>query len=177
MRRVAVAIVAVMCAGAAVTLTTGRDLAAQAAGGQAPAVGRGGPGGPGGLGRFGGPGGRGGPGGGPLAPIVLGRLNLTDTQKDQVRAIVDAQRDETRALADRARAARQALDEAASAETFNEGLVRDRAAELAAVDADIAVARANIHAQILQILTADQKTKLQELQARMKERRARVRNR
>jgi Spy/CpxP family protein refolding chaperone len=163
MTHAALAIVGIFTA---VCLTTGGYLAAQGGDGQPPATAR--RGGPGGPGRFGGPGGP-----GPLMPMLVNRLNLTDSQKEQVKNILNAHREETRALADRARAAHQAVEEAVAAETFNEGTVRARAADAAAVDADMAVARANVYAQVLQILTADQKTQLRQLQEKMKVRRGR----
>ena len=63
-----------------------------------------------------------------------------------------------------------ALDEAIGADTINEALIRQKSAEAAAVDADAAVARAHAHAEVLQILTADQKAQLKTMQANMKQR-------
>jgi Spy/CpxP family protein refolding chaperone len=125
----------------------------------------------------GGPG-RGGPGG-PMGMLpMLGReINLTDSQKDQIKAIADAHKDEWKAIFDRERTAREALNAAITADTVNDTLVRQKSAEVAAVEADAAVARAHARAEVLQILTADQKAQLKELQARMKngERRGRGR--
>jgi len=117
--------------------------------------------GPGGPGRFGGP-------GGPMGMLpMLGRqLGLTDTQRDQIKTIAAAHKDEWKALADRARAARVALDEAITAGTVDEAAIRQKSAEAAAVDADIAVARAHAHAEVAQILTADQKAQLKNMRAR-----------
>lgn len=117
----------------------------------------------------GGPG-RGGPGGrfgGPMGLLPFGReLNLTDAQRDQVKAIADSHRDEWKALGDRGRAAHEALQAAISADAVNESVIREKAAEVAAVEADLAVARAKAHAEVVQLLTSEQKTKLKELQAR-----------
>ena len=101
---------------------------------------------------------------------MLGRLNLTDAQKDQVKAIADTHKDDWKALADRGREAHLALDEAITADTANAALVRQKAAEASAVDADVAVARAHAYAEVLQILTADQKAQLKTMQAEMKKR-------
>jgi periplasmic protein CpxP/Spy len=122
--------------------------------------------------------GRRGPGGpmgadGPMMGMLprLGRqLQLTDSQRDQLRAIADSHRDEWKALGDRARTARQALRAAVTSETIDETLIRAKSADVAAVEADIAVARAHAHAEVLQILTADQKAKLKELQTQMQNR-------
>jgi periplasmic protein CpxP/Spy len=112
---------------------------------------------------FGGPGrGRGGPGG-PLAGLPLRELNLTDAQREQVRQIVDSRQQETRAIGERAMAAHEALRAATTSPSFDEGLVRAKAAEVAAVDADMAVARARIFADVFQILTPEQQAKAKEL--------------
>jgi Spy/CpxP family protein refolding chaperone len=116
--------------------------------------------GPGGPGRFGGPGGPMG-----MLPMLGPRLGLSETQRDQIKAIADAHKDEWKALADRARAAHQALDQAVTADSVDEALIRQKAADASTVDADLAVARAHAHAEALQILTAEQKTQLKTLQA------------
>ena len=123
-------------------------------------------------GRGMGPGGRGLGPGGPMGmlPMLGPRLGLTDTQRDQIKAIADAHKDEWKTLADRGRTAHIALDDAITADSLNEALIRQNSAEAAAVDADIAVARAHAHAEVLQILTADQKAQLKTMQAEMKKR-------
>jgi Spy/CpxP family protein refolding chaperone len=124
-------------------------------------------------GRGMGPGGPGRGMGGPMGMLpMLGRaLDLTDAQKDQVKAIADAHRDEWKAIFDRERTARQALNAAIMADTVNDALVRQKSAEVAAVEADAAVARAHAFGEVLQILTTAQKTQLKDLQTRMKDRR------
>ena len=113
--------------------------------------------------------GRGGRGWGPGGPLgmmpMLGRqLQLSDSQRDQVKAIAQSHRDEWQGLAQRARTAHQALAAAVTADAVDETLIRQKSAEVAAVDADMAVARAHAHTEVLQVLTADQKNKLKELQ-------------
>jgi periplasmic protein CpxP/Spy len=144
----------------------GAYIAAQdTSGAPGPFMGRGGPG------RFGGPGGRGGPGG-PMGMFpMLGRLNLTDAQREQVKSLLDSHRDETRALADKSETAHQALAAAVSAEQFDESAVRVRSADVAAVDADMAVLQARIHGEIWQILTPDQQKQARDLQTQMQQRR------
>jgi len=130
-----------------------------------------GPGGPdwsGGPGRPGGPGRMGGPMG--MLPMLGRELNLTDTQRDQIKAIADSHKDEWKSLADRERAARTAVNDLVMADTIDEAAIRQKSAEVAAVDADAAVARAHAHAEVSQILTADQKAQLKTLQAEMKKR-------
>jgi protein CpxP len=125
---------------------------------------------------FMGRGGPGGPMGGPMGFLPrLGRaIQLTDAQRDQIKAIADTHRDEWKSLGDRARAAHDALNTAVTAEAVDETLIRQKSAEVAAVEADIAVARAHVHNEVWQILTSDQKAKLNELRTQAK---SRMRNR
>jgi protein CpxP len=148
--------------GAAI-LTIGLGSAALSVAGQQPnqapsAQGR--RGGPDGFGR-----GRGGPGGpgGPLAGLPLRELNLTDAQREQVKQIVDSRQQEMRAIMEREMAARDALHAATTSASFDEGLVRSKAAELATIEADMAVSRARIFADVFQILTPEQQAKVKEL--------------
>ena len=105
--------------------------------------------------------------------MMLERLDLTSDQRDRVRQILDSHRDDERALGDRAMQAREALEDA-MAGTFDESAIRARAADVAAVDVDVAVTQGRIYSEVFQILTADQQTKLKKLQADMKERRAKM---
>ena len=98
-----------------------------------------------------------------MLPMLGRELNLTDTQKDQIKAIADSHKDEWKALADRERAARTAVNDLVLADTIDEAAIRQKSAEMAAVDADAAVARAHAHAEVFQILTADQKAQLKAL--------------
>ena len=105
-----------------------------------------------------------------LLPRLGRELQITDAQRDQLRALADSHRDEWKALADRMRTARQGLMAAVTADSVDETLIRQKSADVAAVEADMAVARARVHGEVLQILTAEQKAKLKELQTRMQNR-------
>lgn len=129
---------------------------------------RGGPGGPGGPGRFGGPGGPGGPMG--MLPMLGREIGLSETQRDQIKTIAAAHRNEWKALAERGQAAHMAVADAITADTVDEALIRQKSADASAVDADLAVARAHAHAEVLQILTAAQRAQLKTMQAEMKKR-------
>lgn len=152
-------------------------LSAQVPGPGGPAVGRTGfqgrAGGPGAMGRRAGRPGR--MQAGPLGPM-LGRLDLTRDQRDRVNQIMESHRDEQRQLADRAMKARDALQDAITG-TFDESAIRARSADVAAVDADQAVAQARIYQEVVQILTPEQQQKLKTLQAEMKDRRAKMQER
>ncbi|HEY7286062.1 MAG TPA: Spy/CpxP family protein refolding chaperone [Vicinamibacterales bacterium] len=119
--------------------------------------------------------GRGGPmgPGGPMGmlPMLPHELQLTATQQDQIKAIAQTHRDEWKALADRARSAHDALNSAVTADTLDETTIRAKSADVAAVDADMAVARAHVHGEVMQLLTSDQKAKLKTLKAQFNARR------
>jgi Spy/CpxP family protein refolding chaperone len=121
--------------------------------------------GPGGPGRPGGP-------GGPMGflPMLGPNMGLTLAQQDQIKAIGDAHAAEWKGLADRGRAAHLALDAAVTADALDDALIRQKSSEVAAVDGDIAVARAHVRAEVLQILTDDQKAALKAMRAKMKQR-------
>jgi Spy/CpxP family protein refolding chaperone len=125
------------------------------------------------MGRRGGPG-RGGPMGmlGPLGPMVMGRLNLTDAQREQVRSVVQAHRDEIKAVGDRAFEAHRALEAVISADTVDESAIRARSADVATVEADMAVMRAQIRAEVWQLLTPEQQQQAKTLQAEIEQRRS-----
>jgi Spy/CpxP family protein refolding chaperone len=111
-----------------------------------------------------------------LLPMLGRRLQLTDAQRDQIRAITDSRRDEWQGLAQRARTAHQALNDAVTVETIDDTVIRQKSAEAAAVDADMAVARAHAHAEVLRILTPEQKAKLKEAKAARQDREPRARH-
>lgn len=165
-----------MCATLVAAVVVGiahQNISAQGRGYGGPGGGFGGPGpgGPGGPGgRRGGPGG---PDGGALGPMMLERLDLTTDQRDRVRQILDSHRDEQKAIGDRAMKAHEALQDVVAG-TFDESAIRARAADVAAVDADVAVSQARVYSEVFQILTSDQQQKLKKAQADMKERREKM---
>jgi len=128
---------------------------------------RGGPEGPGGPGGFIG---RGGPGG-PMAGMILRDLDLTDAQEEQVRSILEARRAADAPLMERAGAARQALQTAVQTRPVDEAAIRARAAELAVVEADLAVSQARLQAELFELLTPEQQTQVNERREQMQERR------
>ena len=110
---------------------------------------------------------------GMVGPMMLERLDLTGDQQDRVKQILDSHRDEQKAFGERAMKAHGALQDAMNG-AFDESLIRARAADVAAVDADQAVAAARVYGEVFQILTPEQQEKLKKLQADMKERQAKM---
>ena len=116
----------------------------------------------------GGPGRRGGPGG--MFGAGLRGIDLTDAQREQVRAIMESHRDEQKAIGDRMQAARKALHEAVAADVFDENAIRAKAAEVGAVEADAAVLQAKIRGEVFALLTPEQAKKAKELRSEMENR-------
>lgn len=128
--------------------TSGRDPAAGRHAGPGP----GGPGGHGGPmdrdGRFG---------------IPLRHLDLTDAQREQIRGLMQSHDAELKTLRDREFAAREALHATIATDATDEGAIRARSGDVAAVHADMAVTRARIRAEVFQFLTPEQRAKVNEV--------------
>jgi periplasmic protein CpxP/Spy len=124
-----------------------------------------------GFGRGFGPGGPGGPG------FPLRQLDLTDAQRDQVKAIFDQHKDEFQAIGERLKTARQTQVAAIETQPVDEAAIRAKSADLGAVEADAAVLRAKVHAAVFQVLTPEQQEKAKALKAEHEKRRADMRER
>lgn len=132
---------------------------------QGPPPGRMGGRGPGGPGM-----GRGGPGG-PGGPMAFGLdpRDLTDAQREQIKAIRQRHMEAITPLADRANKAHQALNLAVLA---GNGDLRGLSQEIGAAEAELAFATAQIETEVLGVLTPEQKQKIQARQKEMEARRA-----
>jgi Spy/CpxP family protein refolding chaperone len=124
------------------------------AGGRGPGRGFGAQGGPGG------PGGRGGPGG-PMA--ILQQLNLTEEQREQVKAIMGDRR-EARPGSNLAELQKQ-LHTAIFADTVDLAKLEQLKAAIASAEAAMLSARIDTELKIAQLLTAEQRAKARELSA------------
>ena len=134
--------------------------------------------------RRGGRGGRGagmgaargaGPAGALLPP--LRRLELSDEQRDQVRAVIGDSREAARTHAGEMRAARAALAEAVASAAVDEDRIRALAADVGRLTGDAAVRRAQVYAAVWGILTPEQQARAEEIEAERAERRAARRER
>ena len=161
---------------AGVTSYTPLAGAAQDQNQSAPAEGRagrfggarhGGPGGPGGPGRFGGP------MGGPMGFGVDPR-DLTDAQREQVKAIHERHAAEMKPLIEQSQAARKALQDNVLAGGTN---LRALAMELGKAEGDLAFANAQIQGEVLALLTPEQRQKMQDRAKEMDSRRAEMQQR
>jgi protein CpxP len=91
-------------------------------------------------------------------------LGLTEEQQTQMRSVLQKHRPEIEPLIERVVAERRALREQIQSETFDEAAVRAQAARVAAVEADLAVARAKVAAEIRPLLTEQQREQLADWQ-------------
>ena len=107
--------------------------------------------------------------------MMIERLDLTADQRDRVKQILDSHRQEQEAIGERGMAAHNALEAAITSPTFDESLIRARAADVAAIEADQTVARARIYAEVFHILTSDQQSKLKTLQGERQQREQQMR--
>jgi Spy/CpxP family protein refolding chaperone len=105
-----------------------------------------------------------------LAGPILDRLGLSDAQKDAVKTIMQSHAAEFKTLAERAAAARRGLEEALMADPIDDAAIRQKSAEVSAVDADMAVAGAHVRAEVFQVLTAEQRDQAKQWASRRMER-------
>lgn len=104
-------------------------------------------------------------------------LNLTDTQKSQIEAILKEQEPVVKPLIEQLVKERHALRDVISATPVDEAAIRAQSAKVAAVEANLAVARAQTKARIAPLLTPEQQAKAKELRAKHEERMQRFLNR
>lgn len=105
-------------------------------------------------------------GDGPLA-----RLDLSDEQREQIRAIIDSEREQMRSLRDAAQQSREATRKALQADSVDEAKVRQLAHEQADKRVDLQLARQQTRAKIDAVLTAEQRQQLQQQREKRQERR------
>ena len=96
------------------------------------------------------------------------RLNLTDEQKDQIKAIVDANKENFQAAHEAVRKATKGLNEAAQGGVEAEIIAAGKAVGDAFTEQ--ALQRANITKQVKAVLTEEQQTQLDEMRTQIKER-------
>jgi len=96
------------------------------------------------------------------------KLGLSDDQTTQVQTIFANHKAELSAGFERLKTAKGALFDAIHADTFDESAIRAASANVAQVEADLAVSRAKIAGEVRNVLTPDQQAKAKELLANAK---------
>ena len=148
------------------SLTAGLLVAGLCAGGLAFAqdAGPGRPGGPGGRG------GRGGPGGPGDFGLPLAQLDLTDSQRQQIRDLTKKRLDAGGQVQARLRAAQDARRTALETLPVNEGAIRSTTADLMAAETEAAILQAHLRADIVALLTPEQQDQLKKVHAQREQR-------
>jgi len=112
-------------------------------------------------GRRGGPGGPGGPGGGRMGPVAIPFEDLSEEQRQQIKAIMDEQREgEPGPPADMK--ARQALEMELLADAPNDQKIQELKAQVDAASAEQLAKHIAIQRKVNQILTPEQRAKARE---------------
>lgn len=99
---------------------------------------------------------------------VMERLELTEDQRAEVEAMMTGHHDAMEDEIDQLRTAREALFDAIHAAEFNETAIRDAAAAVGAIEADLAVERGLGYQEFRKILTPDQQAEFEEMQKTMR---------
>ena len=99
-------------------------------------------------------------------------LDLTDDQKAQMKQIRETSFQNLRPVMEQIRAKRREIREASQDGNVNEALVTQKLIEIAPLEAKLQAERARVHQQMLSVLTADQKAKLDQQRAEFKAKRA-----
>ncbi len=111
---------------------------------------------------------RGGRPGNPAGMLPLRQLDLTDAQRQEVRAIFDQNQRTLRATAEQLGRAKRALHEVVTSDWVNESEIRVRAEALGLAEGDAAVVRADLYVQLWRVLTTEQQRRAQQIKAEMK---------
>jgi protein CpxP len=93
-------------------------------------------------------------------------LDLTQAQQDQAKAILEKEKPVIQPLMKQLMQAHKDLSSLEDSGTFDEAKVRALAAQNTQTMTELLVQKARIHSELMQILTAEQKTKLQQLKAK-----------
>jgi protein CpxP len=105
-------------------------------------------------------------GGGHMVEFMSDYLELTDAQRAQVKTILDQEHQNIKPLMEQMRQAHEQMHQLATASTFDEAKVRALAGQQSQVVTELMVRRAKIESQLVQILTPEQKAKMETLHAK-----------
>ena len=106
---------------------------------------------------------------------LFARLTLTDDQKAKIKQTRQSFMESNKPLFDQLKTKRQELRQASEGGTFNEALATQKLTEMAGLQAKLMGARIQLRQQMLSVLTAEQKTQLDQLKAQFKDHRGKGR--
>uniref|UniRef100_C6E3H9 Periplasmic heavy metal sensor n=1 Tax=Geobacter sp. (strain M21) TaxID=443144 RepID=C6E3H9_GEOSM len=109
--------------------------------------------------------------GGDVLKKMARELKLTDQQQTQAKSLFESARAEHKPLMESLRAERSRMRDLVRSGSADEAAIREQAAKVAALQADLAVSRARAAKQFLALLTPAQAAELKELQEKRGERR------
>lgn len=101
--------------------------------------------------------------GGPVILKLANKLNLTQQQRDQIKTIVQNARPHMADLMNQAATSEKALHDAMNSDQYDAAQIKTLATQKGAVIAQMIEARADMHHQIMAVLTADQKAQLKKM--------------
>ena len=99
---------------------------------------------------------------------LFARLNLTDDQKAKMKQTRQSFMESNKPLLDQLKSKRQELRQASEGGTFNEALATQKLTETAGLQAKLMGERFKLHQEMLTVLTAEQKTQLEQMKAQFK---------
>ena len=105
-------------------------------------------------------------GGGDMVEHLSQALNLTDAQKEQVKAIMDAERTAGEARHAKLHEIQKQIEAATANGQFDETVIRGLANQEAQLMADQKVEHIRVHSKIYALLTAEQRTKAEQMHKR-----------
>jgi len=101
--------------------------------------------------------------GGPMG-FFAKNLDLTDTQKAQMKTIMQKERPASKPLYQQLRQSEQQLRQYEEG-SYDEAKVRTLAVQQAQIQTELTVQRTRLHSELFQLLTPEQQTKMKEMEA------------
>ncbi|HUY13811.1 MAG TPA: Spy/CpxP family protein refolding chaperone [Terriglobia bacterium] len=109
--------------------------------------------------------------GGRMGGMMAALLGLSPDQKSQIQSIHSAQRTTMQPLMAQEASLRQQLRQVTEATTFNQAQVQALATQMAQIQIQMTVARAQVEWKVFNVLTPDQQSKLTQFQQQMEQER------
>lgn len=109
---------------------------------------------------------------GGMKGMMFRGIDLTEDQKARMKTISESYRERTKSLHQELRAKRQELRQSNDSGTFNESLATQKLTETAGLQAKLMGERFRMRQEMLAVLTAEQKTQMEQKRAEFKARRA-----